>query len=100
MTKIDITEYAGTDKHLKPEDYERACATQSACNLSGIVKWLAVVLDKIWQEAHERRKGTDWVNQHPICVLLAEQIVHLSCGAHNKAYYDAANYCEERRPKL
>lgn len=95
MNRIPITEYEKPDKHLTPADYDKALGSQNACNLSGIVKWLAVILDKIWQEAHDRGKGTDWVNQHPICRLVGEQIYFLS----SRDYHDASFYCEERAKK-
>lgn len=99
MNKIDTKEYDGPDKHLTAKDYDMAFNTQSACNLSGISKWFATVLDKIWDEANERKQGTDWVNQHPICRLMAEQTSFLSgagaCSS-STSYSFAYEYCLER----
>ena len=61
-------------------DYQKALDSQSACNLSGIVHSLSEVISRIWEEAQEKGKGTDWVNSHPICRLYAEQIYHLTSG--------------------
>jgi len=99
MEIIDQKEYEGVDKHLTPHDYNMAFNTQNACNLSGISKWFATVLDKIWDEARERKRGTDWVNQHPICRLMAEQVSHLSGGGScsgSTTYHFTYNYCLER----
>ena len=80
--------------HLEPRDYDEALLSQGACNLSGIVHSLSRVMDKIWKEARELGKGTDWVNNHPICRLYAEQISHLSRG---RDWTDAYEYCDKRR---
>lgn len=71
--------HAMSDKdHPTPGDYERALDAQSACNLSGIVHSFSDVLNRIWKEANETGKGTEFVNTHPISRLYAEQITHLS----------------------
>ena len=80
--------------HLTNKDYDEALLSQSACNISGIVFSFSTVLDKIWKEAREFGKGTDWVNNHPICRLYAEQISHLSRG---RDYTDAYAFCDKRR---
>lgn len=99
MKIIDPKEYEGADTHLTPKDYDMAFNSQSACNLSGIVKWQAGVLDRIWDEANARKQGTDWVNQHPINRLMAEQAAHLSgagpCNG-SATYSFAYEYCFER----
>lgn len=78
---------------LTKRDYEEAIMSQGACNLSGIVHSFSRVMDKIWEEAREQDKGTDWVNNHPICRMYSEQISHLSRG---RDYFDAYGYCEKR----
>jgi hypothetical protein len=77
---------------LKKIDYQNALRTQSACNLSGIVHSFSEMLPKIWAEAREAGEGTDWVNEHPICILFAEQISHLAKGD----YFEAYKVCEKR----
>jgi hypothetical protein len=93
-----IEDYAGPDTVLTPKDYAMAFESQCACNLSGITHWFDKVISKIWDEAQSRKKGTDWVNQHPICRLFAEQMAYLSsgqgCSASN--YYQATDYVFER----
>jgi hypothetical protein len=71
-------ENKSTSAHLSPQDYQDALDAQSACNLSGIIHSWSKVMPKIWATAHELGKGTDWVNQHPICVLYTEQAKHLT----------------------
>jgi hypothetical protein len=78
----------------KPElltlwDYEQALHSQSACNLSGIVRAFAKVTEKLWNEAHAAGQGTDFVNEHPISRLYAEQIYHLAGGWKETSYHDA-----------
>jgi hypothetical protein len=65
---------------LDKKDYQDAINVQDACNLSGVVKSLARVMDKIWDEAREGNRGTDWVNRHPIVRLYIEQLVYLNHG--------------------
>lgn len=99
MQTIEPQEYDGPDKHLTAKDYDMAFNTQNACNLSGIIKWQAGVIDRIWDEARERKQGTDWVNQHPINRLMAEQAAHLSGAgttSTNSTYQFAYSYCLER----
>jgi hypothetical protein len=77
---------------IEKKDYQDALHAQSACNLSGIVHSFSETLTRIWEEANENGKGTDWVNKHPICILFAEQISHLAKGD----YFDAYKVCKER----
>ena len=71
---------------MKGKDYADALMVQSACNLSGVVHSFSEILSRLVKEAQELGKGTDWVNQHPICVLFAEQIKHLSGDNYSEAY--------------
>jgi hypothetical protein len=80
---------------LESSDYKKAIFSQTACNLSGIVFEFARVMQKICDEAGREGHGTDWKNTHPICVLYAEQILHLSGGS--KKYFEAHKFCEERK---
>lgn len=85
---------------LTLHDYEMALESQSACNLSGIVKSLALVMDRIWEEARAAGQGTEWVNTHCICRLYAEQIYHLSSGNKDTSYGDAYNAVEAKINEL
>jgi hypothetical protein len=80
---------------LEKRDYQEAVLAQGACNLSGIVHSFSEILSKIWDEAHEEKKGTDWVNNHPISVLFAEQITHLA-NAGKRDYFEAYKICTEK----
>ncbi len=81
---------------LTKKDYQDAIHSQSACNLSGLVKSLAEVLDRIWEEAREQKKGTDFVNDQPIVRLFAEQIFYLSKIGYPEAYQLCAEKGEQR----
>lgn len=98
MQTINPQEYDGKDSVLTAKDYDMTMATQNACNLSGIVKFHAGVVERIWAEANVRKQGTDWVNQHPINRLMAEQIAHLANAGTttNTNYSFAYGYCLER----
>ena len=99
---MKIENYDGADKHLAALDYQKAIDSQSACNLSGIVRWFAGVTENLWQDARERKQGTDWVNEHPICRLMAEQIAFLAGGGscNSSTYHDASAYCEKRAKEI
>ena len=77
---------------LTPKDYEFALMSQSACNASGLVHDLHEVVTKIWEEARVGNHGTDWVNNHPIMRLYAEQIYFL-CGRGD--YSKASETCRK-----
>jgi len=74
-----------------------ALASQAACNLSGVVKTFADATTVLWAEAHRLGVGTDWVNQHPVSVLFATQVAHLSGiggGVGYEPYHSASAECE------
>ncbi len=81
------------EEFVTAHDYEMAEFSQSACNLSGIVHSLDKIVTKLWNEARRDGHGTDWVNQHPIVRLYAEQISHLSSS---RDYYEASKICREK----
>ena len=56
--------------------YAEALAVQDACNLSGVVHSFARVFEII--RAEPGNHGTDYVNKHPVCVLFADKIAHLT----------------------
>ena len=57
---------------------QEALDVQNACNLSGVAKSFADVLDAIWTEARKQGKGTDFVNTHPIVTLFLSKLVSLN----------------------
>lgn len=81
---------------LTEHDYQLALDAQNACNLSGIVHSWSKIVSRIWDEAHERGEGTDWVNKHPINVLFAAQASWLCAGDSigMGVYGDAHRDCE------
>ena len=56
-----------------------ALAVQDACNLSGVVISFGHVIREVraMLEA-ENKGGTDAVNTHPVCVLYADKVAHLT----------------------
>lgn len=63
---------------LPKKVWQDALAVQDACNLSGVVKDFARVVGLIWEEARSLGKGTDYVNQHPVCVLYIDKLASLA----------------------
>lgn len=61
-----------TIKELATEAYN----VQDACNLSGVVHSFSRVFESL--RALDECKGTDWINKHPVCVLYADKIAHLT----------------------
>jgi len=55
-----------------------ALAAQSACNLSGVVHSMSQAVTLLWEKALADGEGTTWVNNHPIMVLFAVQVAHLT----------------------
>lgn len=78
-------------------DFQSAIDAQSACNVSGLTHSLCDVIRRIWEVAHARHRGTDWVNQHPIVQLFSYQIVYLSTRHElfqwSGGWIDANNFC-------
>jgi hypothetical protein len=82
---------------LTADDYRAALASQTAPNLAAIVASLSSIMSRIWNEAHRRQLGTDWVNTHPICRLFAAQIEHLTAA---RGYASANLLCEQFRDAM
>jgi hypothetical protein len=58
---------------------EQALAVQDACNLSGVVISFATIIKEVRARLEEEKQGgTDNVNTHPVCVLFADKIAHLT----------------------
>jgi hypothetical protein len=51
---------------------------QNACNLSGLVHDFPNLLRPVWNEAHRLNKGTDYVNTHPIIVMVISKLCDLT----------------------
>jgi len=56
----------------------KAIEVQDACNLSAVVHSMDETMSDLWAMARALGKGTDWVNNHPICRLYASKIAHLT----------------------
>lgn len=59
-------------------DYQNALYSQTACNASGLIHDLSDVMSKIWCDAFDTGKGSDWANHHPILRLYLEQLVMIN----------------------
>jgi hypothetical protein len=76
---------------VSKDDYATALGSQCACNLGALIHSFDRVINKLQYEARTLGHGTDWINQHPITRLFAEQIAFLSSP---RDYSEAANICE------
>lgn len=65
---------------LLPKHYKEALQIQDACNLSGVIHAYSRMMTKIWEEANMYKRSTEYVNTHPIAILFADKIAHLSTG--------------------
>lgn len=81
-------------KLASKEDYAVALDSQTACNLGALVHQFDRVITKLQYEARLLNHGTDWINQHPIVRLYAEQIMFLSS---KRDWLMAHEYCEKRQ---
>ncbi len=78
---------------LTKEHYKLALASQSACNMSGIVIAFANALKEMCLQGLD----TEARNKHPISILYAVQIAHLagmSVDVGMAGYSQAVNACE------
>ncbi len=89
--EIDIAKGRTTEEEiLHQEEIQRAAQlaldAQSACNLRAVLRSYSKVMDLLWKEAHREdimdvskpQRGSDWVHLHPISVLFATQVGHLT----------------------
>jgi hypothetical protein len=81
---------------LTAKDYESAIIVQDACNLSGVVHSFCDIIKRITEESREKGKGTQYVNEHPICKLFADKIADLARVRDFESYYQAFNECERK----
>lgn len=81
---------------LTSEDYKQAIRVQDACNLSGVVHSWSKMISKIWEEAHAGKKGTEWVNTHPINVMFASKIASLTGCETPETFSKAYAACQDR----
>lgn len=68
---------------IPKETYKEVWSAMDACNASGVIHSLDKWVGEIWLEANELGKGTDYVNAHPIIVIVADKLLQL---AHNAQY--------------
>ncbi len=69
---------------------------QDACNLSGVLaSFKEIVHETLWPEARRIGKGTEWVNQHPICTLFLSKLGSLNRGYFECDYPHASDVCEK-----
>lgn len=78
--------------------YHQAVLSQGATNLGALVRGWAKVMEEIQAEAREHNHGTDWINKHPINVLFAEQVHHLTGSS--SLYSESWDACQREVEKL
>ena len=79
---------------------ENALYAQSACNLSGIVHSFSRDVTQVREKLREEGKeDTEDVNEHPVCVLYAAQILYLSGGGlyPSEEYRKAYEWAQENK---
>ncbi len=74
---------------------KNALQVQDAVNLSGIIHSFSRDFEALWKEADRLKKGTQYVNTHPVCRLYLEQIAFLVCGGNLDfdSYDSATKFC-------
>lgn len=77
--------------------YQDALDAQRACNLVGLVNGFARALKTISDEARTAGHGTDWINQHPVAILFAEQVYFLTGSSlgYRKAFDECTRKSQE-----
>ena len=69
---------------------------QDASNLSGVLaSFKEIVHEVIWPEARRLGKGTEWVNQHPVCTMFLSKLGSLNLGYFECDYPRASDACEK-----
>lgn len=59
--------------------YDEVWMAMDACNSSGVIHDLSKRwVEEIWNEARELGKGTDYVNSHPIIVIVLDKLLQLA----------------------
>ncbi len=90
---------------MKVNIYQQALDAQNAVNLSGVVHSWHLMLDQIWVKARVGNHGTDWVNEHPVNVLMANKVAALAglnqCVLDADILYEnALKECETKAKEL
>ena len=67
-------------KGLTQRDFENTLQMLNACNAGALVPDLAELIPRIWDEARQYGKGTDFVATHPIMLLWISKLASLSYG--------------------
>ena len=63
---------------LTPFDFQLALEVQDHCDLEGVARSFSRLFPRILAEARNKKKGAEWVNAHPICVLYTNKMVNLA----------------------
>ena len=74
------------------DPYRDAVLVQSACNLQAVIAGWHRAITRLQREAREKGLGMEWVNSHPVNVLFAEQVYHLT--GYSSRYAEALKECE------
>jgi hypothetical protein len=74
-----------------------AIEVQDACNASGVVGSLKVVMHEVlWPEARRLGKGTEWVNSHFVVTLFLSKLTDLNHNQEFSQAYEAVKKLAEQ----
>jgi hypothetical protein len=80
------------DKKLTLQEAARMVIQfQDACNLSGVVHVCPRIVTAVWDEATKQEKGTDWVNTHPVVLMMVSKLCDLSRYTYGN---ESDNFCK------
>ena len=89
--------YVHYEPILTINDYRNAIDACSGCNVSGLVRVMSEVMNRLWATDRKYGVGTYFVNHHPIIQLYAYQIAYLSHGREPiewSGFSDAYKFCQ------
>lgn len=76
--------------------YADAISSQSACNLSGIVRAFDRHVSTLEAQRAQQGLPADWLVQHPVSVLFVEQFSHLTGYSFSYQLIKAREICQSR----
>ena len=89
-----MSDYAERYGSIPKDLAKHALYSQTACNASGLIHSLDELVTRLWEQARREGHGTDWVNEHPVVVLITTQLVHLSRADSFDRWQKAVAACE------
>ena len=93
-------------EQVENRDYAEVLQLQDASNISGLVHYFSRVMYKLMSERDAKKHGMEWVEKHPIVILLTDKLMSLTKQT-TLDYAKAYEACKETvcevcnfRPKL